>query len=227
MSYRFDGYARVRVRLDISNKLLTSISDFAGDPARFPRGAKVRFEFLFDYNGEIVDMSDLTSPRLRILSTDDPDSALAIDSNNATVVVKGDVTEEQWATGDPAMCHVSFAFSSVYTAEGVFTGTLADADVNHWFLVSAGAGADFVVSGHLKSFDAGYNPAAGTPPTNGTGASLADIEALLNSRLATYVKFRGNPLGETIELTSPSGTFKTKLGCDDNGDTFTPTQVTT
>ena len=92
MSYRFDGYARVRVALELSDKRLLSLADVAGDPARFPRGAKVRFEFLFLYNGEIVDASALDTPRLRILSTEDPDSALAIDSNSGTVLVKGDVT---------------------------------------------------------------------------------------------------------------------------------------
>lgn len=228
MSYRYDGYARLRAKLELSDKRLVSIADFAGDPARFPRGAKVRFEFLFTFNGEIVDMSALDAPRLRILSDSDPDSALAIDSTNATTVtVKGDVTEAQWDTGDPAMCHCSFAFSSVYTAEGVFTGTLADGEVDHWFLISAGAGADFIACGLIKSFDAGYNPAAGTPPSVGSGASLADIEALLNLRFANVVKFSGNPAGKTIELTSPSGAYVIKLGTDDSGDIYTPTQVTT
>lgn len=228
MSYRYDGYARLRAKLELSDKRLVSIADFAGDPARFPRGAKVRFEFLFVFNGDIVDMSDLTAPRLRILSEADPDSALAIDSNSATTVtIKGDVTEDQWNTGDPAMCHVSFAFSSVYTAEGAFSPAPADGDVDHWFLLSAGAGADFVACGLLKSFDAGYNPAAGTPPTNGTGATIADLEAILNARLANVVKFSGNAPGKTIELLSPNSTFKIKLGTDDEGNAIVPTQVTT
>lgn len=228
MSYRYDGYARLRAKLELSDKRLVSLTDFAGDPARFPRGAKVRFEFLFTFNGEVVDMSALDAPRLRILSDSDPDSALAIDSNNAALITtKGDVTEAQWETGDPAMCHCSFAFSSVYTAEGVFTGTLADGEVDHWFLISAGAGADFIACGLIKSFDAGYNPAAGTPPVTGTGATLADIETILNGRLANFVKFSGNEPGKTVELLSPSGAFKVKLGTDDEGNLITPTQVTT
>lgn len=227
MSYRFDGYARVRVALELSDKRLLSLADVAGDPARFPRGAKVRFEFLLLYNNEIVDASALDTPRLRILSTEDPDSALAIDSNSGTVRVKGDVTLAQWQTGDPAMCHFSVELSSTYTAEGVFTGTLADTETPHWFLISAGAGGDFVACGLINSFDAGYNPASGTPPTVGSGASLADIEALLNLRFANVVKFSGNPAGKRIELTSDSGSFVWKLGVDNNGDPYTPTQVTT
>jgi hypothetical protein len=227
MSYRFDGFARVRVALELSDKRLASLSDFGGDPARFPRGAKVRFEFLFLYNGEIVDTSLLSLPRLRILSTEDPDSALAIDSNNGTVYTKGDVTLAQWQTGDPAMCHFSVEFTSTYTQEGVFTGTLADEDSNHWFLISAGAGADFVAAGLIKSFDAGYNPAAGTPPATGTGATIESIEALITARLAGVVRFSGNPAGAVIELTSPSAAYKVKVGSDDEGNLYTPTQVVT
>lgn len=227
MSYRFDGYARVRVALELSDKRLLSLADVAGDPARFPRGAKVRFEFLLLYNNEIVDASALDTPRLRILSSEDPDSALAIDSNNGTVRVKGDVTLAQWQTGDPAMCHFSVELSSTYTAEGVFTGTLADTETPHWFLISAGAGGDFVACGLINSFDAGYNPAAGTPPATESGASIASIEALINSRLANVVRFSGNPAGATIELVSPSAGFKVKLGTDDEGNLYTPTQVVT
>jgi hypothetical protein len=228
MAFRYDGYARVRCKLELSDKRLLTIADFAGDPARFPRGAKVRFEFLFTFNGEIVDMSALLAPRLRILSTEDPDSALAIDSNNATAItIKGDVTQDQWDSGDPAMAHCTFAFDSVYTAEGAFTGTLDDGETKHWFIITAGAGADFLVCGHLISFDAGYNPAAGVPPSGGSGATITDIEAILKSALANVVRFQGNPAGASIELLAPGSGRKVKLACDDEGNFQANTQTTT
>lgn len=226
MPYRVDGFARVRQALELSDKLLLSLTDVNGDPARFPRGAKVRFEFGLFYNNELVDASQILLPRLRILDTNDPDSALAIDSNSGTVRVKGDLTQAQWDSGDPAMAHVVCEFTASQTSEGVFTTTPADGDVDHWFILTFGVGADFLASGKVKSFDAGYT-AAGSPPPGGSAATLEAIEALLNARLLGFVKYKGNPAGSTIELQSPSTQLLGKIGLDDEGNWLTPNQVTT
>lgn len=225
MSFRFDGYTRIRAKLDLSDKFLTSITDVNGDAAVFPRGAKLRFELGLFYADEIVDASQIALPRLRVLSTNDPDSALGMDSNSATVRVKGDLTLEQWLGNDPANAHIVIEFPAAQTAEGVFTGTLADGDSEHWFLLTDGLGADFIAAGIIKSRDGGYNPAAGTPPATGAGADIASIEALINAKLANVVHFTGNPAGATIELLSPNGLYKVKKGADNNGDELTETQV--
>lgn len=226
MSFRIDGYSRVRCALELSDKILVDLNDVSGDPARFPRGAKVRFEFGLFFNGELADASQIVQPRLRIFDTSDPDSTLAIDSNSGTVTVKGDLTQAQWDSGDPSMAHITCSFTSALTAEGVFTTPPADDPTDHWFLLTFGTGADHIASGKLKSFDAGYNPAGGTPPASGTAATIEAIDALINAKLAGVVRFKGNPIGQTIELSSAGGAWKIKLGCDDNGDVYSPTQNT-
>lgn len=225
MSFRIDGYSRVRCKIELSDKRLLNLNDVNGDPARFPRGAKVRFEFGLFFNDEIADASLLSLPRLRIFDTSDPDSTLAIDSNSGTVVVNGGLTQAQWDTGDPDKAHITCSFTSSLTSEGVFTTPPADGDVDHWFLLTFGSGADHLASGLLKSFDAGYNPAGGTPPASGTSATLEAIDALINAKLSDVVRFKGNPAGATIELTSPGAAFRVKVGCTDDGDLNTPTQL--
>lgn len=233
MSYRFDGFARVRCELELSDKVLTNINDVNGDPARFPRGAKTRFEFALFFSSQnstgLVDASQIDSPRLRIFASDDPDGSVAIDSitTGATVRLKGDLTATQWASGDPAMAHLVFEFPASQTAEGVFGGTLDDGDEEHWFLITNGSGGDFIACGKIRSFDAGYNPAGGTPPAAGNSATIEAIDALLNARLASFVKYRGNPPGATIELTAPSSGKTGKIGLDDDGNLITPNQVST
>lgn len=227
MSYRIDGYARVRQAIELSDKTLPALTDVNGDPARFPRGAKVRFEFGLFYDDTIADASEITLPRLRIFDTSDPDSALALDSNSGTVRVKGDLTDTQWQSGDPAMAHIVVEFTASQTAEGVFTTAPADADTEHWFLLTYGSGGDFLACGKVRSFDAGYNPAGGTPPVSGTTATVEAIDALINAKLAGFVKYRGNPAGATIELTAPSTGLTGKVGLDDEGNWLTPNQVST
>lgn len=227
MSFRYDGYTRIRAELELSDKHLPNLSDVNGDAARFPRGAKLRFEFGLFYNGVLIDASQIVAPRLRVLTDGDPDSALGMDSNGAVVRTKGDLTAEQWASADPAMAHIVIEFTAPQTAESVFGGGLADANTEHWFLLTDGVGADFIVSGILKSYDGGYNPAGGTPPATGPGADMAAIEALINAKLANVVKFQGNPAGATIELTSPTTGKKGKVGLDDEGNWIGPNQVST
>lgn len=227
MSFRFDGYTRIRAALELTDKLLLNLTDVNGDAARFPRGAKLRCEFGLFYNGEIVDASQITAARLRVFDTSDPDSTLALDSNSATVRINGGISLDDWNSDDPAKAHIVVEFSASQTAESVFTTPPADGDVDHWFLLTAGAGADFLAAGTLKSFDGGYNPAGGTPPATGTAATVEALEALLNARLADVVRFRGNPRGATIELESGLGAYKLKVGCDDEGNVYTPNQVNT
>ncbi len=225
MSYRIDGFARVRQAIELSDKELPSLTDVNGDPCRFPRGAKVRFEFAFFYDDVLADASQIVLPRLRIFDTSDPDSVLALDSNSATVRVLGTLTDAQWQSGDPAMAHVVVEFPASQTAEGVFTTPPADGDTEHWFLLTWGTGGDFLACGKVKSFDAGYSAAAGTPPVAGSGATIEAIESLLNATLDGFVKFRGNPAAREIELTSAGGKI-VKIGADDNGNLSTGTQPT-
>lgn len=227
MPFRFDGFTRIRAKLELTDKLLRNLVDVNDDAARFPRGAKLRFEFGLFYNNIIIDASQIVLPRLRVLDTSDPDSALALDSNLATVRVNGSVTQEQWDSDDPAMAHIVAEFTASQTAEGVFTTPPVDGDTDHWFILTAGAGADFIASGTVKSFDGGYNPAGGTPPAGGSAATIESIEALLNARLANFVRYVGNPAGATIELTAPSSGKTGKLGLDDEGNLIAPNQVTT
>ena len=222
MSYRIDGYARVRQAIELSDKLLPALADVNGDPARFPRGAKVRFEFGLFYNDTLADASQIILPRLRIFDTSDPDSVLALDSNSGTVRVKGSLTSAQWLAGDPADAHIVVEFSASQTAEGVFTTAPADGDVEHWFLLTYGAGGDFLAAGKVKSFDAGYT-ASGTPPAGGTTATVEAIQALIDAQLAGVVRFKGNAAGHEIELTSANGKL-VRYGVDDNGNPSFATQ---
>lgn len=228
MSYRYDGYTRIRAALELSDKALLTISDVNNDAAKFPRGGKVRFEFGLFWNDEIIDASAIDAARLRILSTEDPDSAIAIDSitSGAVVTLNTGITQDDWDTGEPAKAHLVFEFPASQTAEGVFTGTLTDAATKHWFLLTAGASNDFLVSGIIESFDAGL-AASGAAPGVGTTATVEAVEALLAQRLANFVKFRGNTPGATIELTSPTTGKIAKIGVDDEGNLITPDQVTT
>lgn len=221
MPYRVDGFSRVRCKLELSDKVIPNLGEVSGDPARFPRGGKVRFEFGLFFNDQLVDASQIILPRLRILADGDPDSAIAMDSNSGTVRVRGDLTAEQWASDDPDMAHIVCEFTASQTAEGVF-GTPADGDVDHWFLLTWGAGGDFLCSGKVKSFDAGFT-AAGTPPAGGSAATIEDIEALLTAMLADVVRFRGNPAGRDIQLTSANGKLF-NIGVDDAGNPSFGTQ---
>jgi len=226
MPFRYDGFTRIRAALELTDKRLLGLVDVNGDAARFPRGARLRWEFGLFYNNEIIDASQIVLPRLRILDTSDPDSALALDSNLATVRVNGGITLAEWQTDDPDKAHIVVEFTSSQTAEGVFTTPPADPDVEHWFILTAGTGADFIASGTIKSFDGGYNPASGTPPVGGTGATVEAIQALLNATLAGFVKYKGNPAGATIELSSDNGLLG-KVGVDSEGNWMQPNQVTT
>lgn len=228
MSYRYDGYTRIRAALELSDKALLNISDVNQDPARFPRGGKLRFEFGLFWNDEIIDASFIDAARLRILSSEDPDSAIAMDSitSGAVVTLNTGITQDDWDTGEPAKAHLVFTFPASQTAEGVFTGTLADSGSKHWFVITAGSSNDFLISGIVESFDAGL-AVAGSPPASGTTATVEAVEALLNQKLANFVKFKGNTAGATIELTSPTTGKILKLGVDDEGNPITPNQVTT
>lgn len=227
MSYRYDGYTRIRAALELSDKALLNISDVNSDAAKFPRGGKVRFEFGLFWNDEIIDASAIDAARLRILSTEDPDSALAIDSitSGAVVTLNTGLVQADWDTGEPAKAHLVFEFPASQTAEGVFAGELADGATKHWFVLTAGASNDFLVAGIIESFDAGL-AVAGTPPVSGTTATVEAIEALLQQKLANFVKFAGNPPGARVELTSEGGQI-VKLGADDEGNFITRTTPTT
>ncbi len=228
MSYRIDGFARLRQAIEMSDKLLPSLSDVNGDAARFPRGRKVRFEFGLFYDELIADASLIEQPRLIVFSTTSPASVVAIDSNNGEVRVNGGLTKAQWDTNDPAMAHIVVELPAILTADGVFTtAPSVTGDTEHFFTLIWGAGGDFIASGILKSFNPGATGVVGTPPVGGTTATIEAIDALLNARLANFVKFRGNPAGHTIELTSPSTAKTGKIGIDDEGNWITPNQVTT
>lgn len=228
MSYRYDGFTRIRAALELSDKALLNISDVNNDPAKFPRGGKVRFEFGLFWNDEIIDASAIDAARLRILSNEDPDSTLAIDSitSGAVVTLNTGITQADWDTGEPAKAHLVFEFPASQTAEGVFAGTLADAATKHWFVLTAGASNDFLVAGIIESFDAGL-AVSGAAPGVGTTATVEAIEALLRQQLANFVKFKGNPPGATVELTAPTTGKIGKIGLDDEGNLITPNQVTT
>ena len=227
MSHRIDNYTRVRVALDLSGKTGSlPVSDVrSGGRAQFPRGGPTRFEFLLMYGNELSDPSVIAAARLKVLSSGDPDAAIGINKTIGPSMINAGVSLEQWDTGEPDMCHLRFELSSSETAEGVFAGTLADADQDHWFLLTHGAGDVFLYSGIVKSFDAGYT-ASGTPPLSGVAASLADVQAYVDAALQQYVKFTGNPPGWRIDLESPTTGKHVKLGADDEGNFSTGTQPT-
>jgi hypothetical protein len=227
MSARIDSFSRVRAILDLQQKTGQITDALTGAAAIFPRGAAVRFEFLLMHGSELADASTIAAARLRVLSDHDPDSALGIEKTISSTSMNPGTTLAQWEAGDPSHAHLIFELTSSETAEGVFTGTITDESHKHFFQVTHGAGFSLLYAGLVNSFDAGYNPAAGTPAVTGSGATLEQIRALLEATLVNVVKFKGNPNGATIELSSPNGTYKVKLGTDDNGDVYTPTQTTT
>jgi hypothetical protein len=187
----------------------------------------LRFEFLLVHgpSAELADPSLIAAARLRVLSSEDPDSAIGIDKTIGPSYINAGVTAAQWASGEPEMCHLRFELTSSETAEGVFAGTLADADADHWFLLTHGSGDAFLFASKVKSFDAGYT-ASGTPPLSGTAASIEQVRAYLDAALAQYVKFVGNPPGRKLELTSGVGGKVVQLGADDEGNFSTGTQPT-
>lgn len=226
MSQRIDGYSRIRTEIDISEKTGTLSDALSGGACRFARGTRVRFEFLLMQGNALADPSQIAAARLRLLSNEDPDSALGMDKTIGPSLINAGVTLVEWKTGEPDKCHLRFEFSSSETAEGVFAGTLADADDDHWFLLTHGAGDDFLFAGLVKSFDAAM-ATAGVPPSSPTAASIEQVRAYVDAALAQYVKFVGNPPGATAEFTSGVAQKKVKIGADDNGELYVGTQTTT
>lgn len=225
MSTRIDGYQRIRAVLDVQEKRGTLTDILTGAPARFARGARLRFEFLLKHGSELADPSLISASRLRVLSSSDPDSALAMDKTIGPSFMNPGITEADWDTNEADKCHLRFEFVAAETAEGVFSGTLSDDDTPHWLLLTHGAGEDLLFAGLVNSFDAAIGT-AGTPPTTGTAATLDQIRALLEATLQNYVKFTGNPAGATIELTSGATRKVAKIGADDEGNIYTGTQPT-
>ncbi len=226
MPYRIDNYSRIRAELDISKKTGRAITDkLSGDPGRFGRGSNLRLEFLLKHGGVIADPSNVAAVRLRVLSTEDPDSTLAIDKTIGPTEMNPGITQDEWDTGDPSKAHLIFQLTSSETAEGVFTGALADSDVEHWFLLTYNADASLLFAGTVKSFDAATG-AAGTPPLSGTAASVEAVAAMINAMAGGFVKYVGNPPGRTLELTGSNG-HKTQWGTDSEGNPIIGTQVTT
>lgn len=225
MALRIDSCSRIRTVLDLAAKTGPLTDFFSGAAIRFARGSQLRFEFLLKFGNGLADPSLIAAARLRVLSSSDPDSAVGIDKTIGPSYINAGTTEAQWETGEPDMCHLRFELTSSETAEGVFTGTLADPDSEHWFLLTHGSGDAFLYSDIVRSFDAGYT-ASGTPPLSGTAASLEQVRAYLDAALAQYVKFVGNPAGRKIELTSPVGGKIVQLGADDEGNFSTGTQPT-
>lgn len=225
MPYRIDDYSRIRMEVDIVAKTGPVVEVLNGGQCIFGRGSKLRFEFLLKAGEEIADPSLISVAHLRVLSSEDPDSAIAIDKTIGPSAMNAGVTQAQWDAGDPAMAHFRFELSSSETAEGVFAGTMADAGQKHWFLLTHGAGDDLLFAGVIQSFDFGSN-AAGTPPLSGTAATLEQVSAVINAALQNVVKFTGNAAGKTIELTSPTTNLKVQLGADDAGNFSTGTQPT-
>ncbi len=227
MSFRLDGFSRIRAELPFAAKVGVLNDVISGQAAVFGRGNKLRFEFLVTYKDEPADCTQLTNARLRILSSDDPDSALAMSKTIGPANIHGDITLEQWQAGESQHAHLIFEFDATETAEGLFTATLADTATDHWFIIDFDTGSSLVYAGTVKSQDVGNNPAAGTPPTNGTGATLEQIRAEFAAALTNVVRFNGNPAGATIELVAPTTGLKIKLGADDEGNLLTPTQAST
>lgn len=225
MAFRIDGFSRVRVALDISEKTGILSDQLSGTAARFARGSRVRFEFALFHGADLADPSEIAAARLRVLSSNDPDSAIGIDKTIDPTAINAGITLAQWDAGEAEHCHLAFELTSSETAEGVFNGTLADADVKHWFLLTYGAGDDFLFAGEVESFDAGYT-ASGTPPLSGTAASIEQVRQIVEALTANVVRFDGNPAGARVSLTSPSGQKYARLGCDDAGNFDTGTQPT-
>ena len=226
MSFRLDGYSRIRAELPFAAKTGIMTDVISAAPALFGRGNKLRFEFLVTYQDQPADCTQLTNARLRILSSDDPDSALAMTKTIGPENIHGDITLEQWQAGESQHAHLIFEFDAADTAEGVFTGTLIDGATPHWFIIDFDAGASLIYCGILQSIDAGNNPAAGTPPTNGTGATLEEIQALLAAQLLNVVRFEGNPAGRKVAFLSPTNGKTVRIGADDNGDFYVATENT-
>lgn len=227
MSFRLDGFTRIRSKIELSRKRVDLSDVISGDPGRFPRGARLRFEFGLFYKDIIADPSNISASRLRLLSSSDPDSALGMDKTISSSAMNPGITQADWDTGEASKAHLIFEFTAVECAEGVFAGTLLDTDTQHWFLLTYGVGDDFLMSGTVLSFDGGYNPAAGTPPATSPGATVDQIQAIFSATLADVVRFKGNPAGATIELLAPTSGKKGKWGMDDDGNFFEDTQTTT
>jgi len=225
MAFRIDGFSRVRAALDLSGKTGPLTDALNDGPLRFARGARTRFEFLLKHGETIADPSLISVARLRVLSTSDPDSVVALDKTISVTSINAGVTQDQWDAGEPDMAHLRFEFTSSETAEGVFTATLADSDADSWFLLTYGSGDDFLYAGLVKHFDAGYT-SAGTPPASGTAATIEQVRSTVEAMLANVVRFEGNPAGAKIALTSAVGGLKVRLGCDDAGNFSTGTQPT-
>jgi hypothetical protein len=221
MSFRIDE-SRVRIAFDTAAKTGIAADVISGDAARFARGARLRIECGLFYKEGLADPSLITSAHLRIFASGSPDAALAMDRIIGATKMNPGINQAQWDAGESANAHFLFEFSAAETSESAFGGGLAN-ETTHWLLLTQGPNEDFLWAGMITSFDAGYNPAGGTPPVTGAGATLDQVAALLQATLQGYLKII-NDAGITVTFTSPSTGKLVKIGANDDGTVLTETQ---
>jgi hypothetical protein len=224
MSFRIDE-SRVRIEFDTAAKTGIALDVISGDAARFARGARLRVECGLFYKDALADASLLTSARLRIFAAGDPDAALAMDKTIGVTAMNLGLTQDQWDSGESAKSHLIFEFSAAETSESAFGGVLDDTS-DHWLLLTQGVQNDFLWAGKISSFDAGFNAAGGTPPVVGSGASLDQIAALLQTTLQGYLKIVNGP-GINVTFQSPTTGKLVTLGANDDGTELIATQTDT
>lgn len=225
MSVRIPNTQRIRAQLDnfqLKGVLNNALTDAA---AIFARGSKLRFEFALFYGEEIADPSQITTARLRILAGSDPDDAVAMDKTIGIDQMNLGITAGQWVAGEQNHCHLAFEFLAAETAESVF-GALAD-ESTHWFQLTYGPDDTTWFCGTLKSIDPGYDAPGNAPPAAGQSVTRDEVAAMLAAFAQSFVKFKGNPAGATIQLTAPSSGKIGEIGIDDDGNWIQPNQVTT
>jgi hypothetical protein len=230
---------RIRCKVDLGKKTGTLTDVISGEPFYFPRGSDLRLEFGLFFGDEIADISQITTARLRIRRNQSPDSEtslIAVDKTIGLTSMNTGLTAAAWDEGDQNAAHFIFEFEAAELAESVFgddpdpeaSGSdsgLADEQQGHWLMLTNGATDRHLWAGVVRSFDAGYGTTGNAPPADPANISKAEVDALLSAFAQQFVKYVGNPRGSTVELTSPSGAYKFKVGCDDEGNPSLPSNI--
>ncbi len=219
---------RIRCKIDLSEKTGTLVDTISGGNFNYPRGSDQRWEFGLFFGEELADTSLLTTARLRLRTTGDPDApSLAVDKSIGVTSMNSGITLAQWNAGEPSHAHLAFEFTAAELAESVYgTPEPSDSGQQHWLLLTHGATDRHLFGGVVTSFDAGHDASGNAPPSSPTNISKEEVQALFAALAAQFVKYRGNPAGATIELTSGSTGKLIKIGADDEGNIVNLTQPT-
>lgn len=174
---------KIELRHDLKTDALVDMDTHG--KSEFFRSAGVRLELNLTRNNELVDVSNVVSATVEVLSTNVATGTLAMAQTitRAAGQIDNTVTLAEHQAKTAGRAHFAFTFSDAETADAVF-GSPADPQ-EHWIVVYGildGSASRVVFGcGTLYSRKAGITGAVGVPAAGGQAVSLAEVLALVGS----------------------------------------------